>query len=322
MNKIKSRHIWILVVLLMVLFDGGYAKAERINSTGYGFTLYYYNKDHLGNNREVVNYSGNVQQLTNYYPFGAPYTDPRAVVNASLQPFKYNGKELDLMHGLNTYDYGARQYYPILCRWDRVDPLCEKYYGVSPYAYCNNNPVKNVGPDGKIIVIAKGASESFIRDYEQTVQTIEEKGCGDVWRALNDSPEVYTLVESSGNSNSFDSSTKTISWNSRKGLYTSNDVYLSPATRLNHELSHALQFDMNPEQYKKDMNTHIEGEDETYTVEEKRVIEGTESKTAACLGEINSGEKTRFDHSGRPFDTNSPISNRELEPMDVIVFPK
>ena len=290
MNKIKSRHIWILVVLLMVLFDGGYAKAERINSTGYGFTLYYYNKDHLGNNREVVNYSGNVQQLTNYYPF--------------------------------TYDYGARQYDPILCRWDRVDPLCEKNPEISPYAYCGNNPVKNVDPDGKIIVIAKGASESFIRDYEQTVQTIEEKGCGDVWRALNDSPEVYTLVESSGNSNSFDSSTKTISWNSRKGLYTSNDVYLSPATRLNHELSHALQFDMNPEQYKKDMNTHIEGEDETYTVEEKRVIEGTESKTAACLGEINSGEKTRFDHSGRPFDTNSPISNRELEPMDVIVFPK
>ena len=113
MNKIKSRHIWILVVLLGMLFDGGYAKAERINSTAYGFTLYYYNKDHLGNNREVVNASGNVQQLTNYYPFGAPYTDPKAVVSASLQPFKYNGKELVTMHGLNTYDYGARQYYPI-----------------------------------------------------------------------------------------------------------------------------------------------------------------------------------------------------------------
>ena len=320
MNKIKSRHIGILIVLLGMLFDGGYAKAEQINSTAYGYTLFYYNQDHLGNIREVMNASGNLQQKTNYYPFGGIIADICAEQN--IQPYKYNGKELDLMHGLNTYDYGARQYYPILCRWDRVDPLCEKYYSVSPYAYCGNNPVKNVDPDGKIIVIAKGASESFIRDYEQTVQTIEEKGCGDVWRALNDSPEVYTLVESSGNSNSFDSSTKTISWNSRKGLYTSNDVYLSPVTRLNHELSHALQFDMNPEQYKKDMNTHIEGEDETYTVEEKRVIEGTESKTAACLGEINSGEKTRFDHSGRPFDTNSPISNRELEPMDVIVFPK
>ena len=41
-------------------------------------------------------------------------TDPAAVKGASLQPYKYNGKELDLMHGLNTYDYGARQYDPIL----------------------------------------------------------------------------------------------------------------------------------------------------------------------------------------------------------------
>ena len=28
---------------------------------------------------------------------------------ADVQPYKYNGKELDRMHGLNTYDYGARQ---------------------------------------------------------------------------------------------------------------------------------------------------------------------------------------------------------------------
>ena len=27
----------------------------------------------------------------------------------ALQPYKYNGKELDRMHGLNLYDYGYRQ---------------------------------------------------------------------------------------------------------------------------------------------------------------------------------------------------------------------
>lgn len=139
-----------------VLFDGGYFTATSLSSTTYGFTLYYYNKDHLGNNREVVNANGTVQQLTNYYPFGAPYTDPKAVVNASLQPYKYNGKELDLMHGLNTYDYGARQYYPILCRWDRVDPLCEKNPEISPYAYCANNPTNAIDPDGRS-VWTKGA---------------------------------------------------------------------------------------------------------------------------------------------------------------------
>ena len=81
--------------------------------------------------------------------FGAPYADATAVKGANLQPYKYNGKELDLMHGLNTYDYGARQHDPILCRWDRIDPLCEKYYETTPYAYCENDPVNSVDPDGR-----------------------------------------------------------------------------------------------------------------------------------------------------------------------------
>lgn len=39
MNKIKSRHIWTLLLLLTVLFDGGYAKATAISSTTYDFVL-------------------------------------------------------------------------------------------------------------------------------------------------------------------------------------------------------------------------------------------------------------------------------------------
>jgi hypothetical protein len=30
-----------------------------------------------------------------------------------------------------------------------VDPLCEKYYWISPYAYCMNNPVNAIDPDGR-----------------------------------------------------------------------------------------------------------------------------------------------------------------------------
>ena len=129
------------------IFEGGYAQASASSSTSDNFTFYYYTPDHLGNIREVVDASGNVQQVTNYYPFGATYAESTA---ADFQPYKYNGKELDKMHGLNTYDYGARQHDPILARWDRIDPLCEKYYNVSPYAYCANNPIKNIDPDGRM----------------------------------------------------------------------------------------------------------------------------------------------------------------------------
>ena len=33
--------------------------------------------------------------------------------------------------------------------WTSVDPLAEKYYSVSPYVYCMNNPVKYIDSDGK-----------------------------------------------------------------------------------------------------------------------------------------------------------------------------
>ena len=52
------------------------------------------------------------------------------------------------MHGLNTYDYGARQYNPVTARWDRMDPLCENFYSTSPYVYCGNNPSNMVDYDG------------------------------------------------------------------------------------------------------------------------------------------------------------------------------
>jgi RHS repeat-associated protein len=133
------------------LFDGGYAWAISTGTATDRFVFYYYNKDHLGNNRELVTATGITHQVTNYYPFGAPYADPAAVSSADRQPYKYNGKELDKMHGLNTYDYGARQYNPITARWDRPDPLAEKYYPYSPYVYCLNNPIRLIDPDGRDI---------------------------------------------------------------------------------------------------------------------------------------------------------------------------
>ena len=36
-------------------------------------------------------------------------------------------------------------------RWHVMDPLCEKYYDVSPYAYCNGNPISQFDPDGRAI---------------------------------------------------------------------------------------------------------------------------------------------------------------------------
>ena len=109
--------------------------------------FHYYTQDHLGNNRVVTKEDGTVEQIVHYYPFGGIFNDDG--LNTGLQQYKYNGKELDRVAGLNTYDYGARQYFSALPVWDRVDPKCEKYYNISPYAYCANNPVNRIDVDGK-----------------------------------------------------------------------------------------------------------------------------------------------------------------------------
>ncbi len=47
------------------LFAGGYCSLNDANASG-GIGWHYYNRDHLGNNREVVSESGTLEQVTNY----------------------------------------------------------------------------------------------------------------------------------------------------------------------------------------------------------------------------------------------------------------
>ena len=113
-----------------------------------------YDASNLKNNRLVVDGNGNEEQINEYYPYGGPWGT--SSTNQGFQPYKYNGKELDRMHGLDWYDYGARRYDPAYCMFTQMDPLAEKYPHLSPYAYCAGNPVNAVDPDGKSIWIVTG----------------------------------------------------------------------------------------------------------------------------------------------------------------------
>jgi RHS repeat-associated protein len=92
----------------------------------------------------VASSGGTVTEVNHYYPFGSVFAS-----SGNMQPYKYNGKELDTKKGLNWYDYGARHYDATLGRWLVVDPLAEKMGSWSPYAYCYSNPLKFVDVDGK-----------------------------------------------------------------------------------------------------------------------------------------------------------------------------
>ena len=131
----------------MLLTEEGYVDLSASTPA-----YYYYLKDHQGNNRVVINSSGTVQETNHYYPFGDVFAS-----TGNVQPYKYNGKELDTKKGLNWYDYGARHYDATLGRWFVVDPLSEKMSAWSPYAYCFNNPIRLIDNNGAIPTLYEAA---------------------------------------------------------------------------------------------------------------------------------------------------------------------
>ena len=154
-----------------VIYENGTAK-RLLTDEGYvdltTNTYYYYMKDHQGNNRAVISASGSsVLETNHYYPFGGLFS-----TSTNVQPYKYNGKEWD--DKTKWYDYGARHYDATLGRWHVVDPLAEKYYSMSSYGYCANNPINRIDPIGMEWEDVEEA-EHLKRRVEKKMQSLKQE---------------------------------------------------------------------------------------------------------------------------------------------------
>ena len=154
-----------------------------------------YVTDYLGSVRAVVDgKTGELYKASDYSAFGDESvvmvrpqgnTPPQPLAAAALPTGLtlrdgYTGKEAQTPDFSTGYtDFGARQYSPTLRRWMTPDPLSEKYYGVSPYAFCNNNPVNFVDPDGEgIYEINSRGNIKLIDDTDEVHQLyqIDDEG--------------------------------------------------------------------------------------------------------------------------------------------------
>ncbi|MBN1970155.1 MAG: hypothetical protein JW870_12370, partial [Candidatus Delongbacteria bacterium] len=118
----------------------------------------YFLTDHLGNVRTVITPGSTegiaaVKQINNYYPFGLKMS--LECYNISDNRYMFGAKELDDHFGLGWSFFGGRNnYYSALGIWHTVDPMAEKYSFISSYAYCLNNPLKFIDPDGREVFLA------------------------------------------------------------------------------------------------------------------------------------------------------------------------
>ena len=140
----------------------------------------------------IADENGNIEEVNHYYPFGGTFAS-----TPSVQPYKYNGKELDRKGGLGWYDYGARMYDAALGRWHAVDRFSEKYYSMSPYQYAANNPVNIVDINGDSLSIQANPNGLLdqIKSYFGFDTKYQEQVKADISRLKTDNKEVGDMIE-------------------------------------------------------------------------------------------------------------------------------
>lgn len=133
-----------------LLIEGGY-----VDLTGSAPAYRFYITDHQGNIRAVTDTTGTILHSNHYDPYGEEVlpipvsgSQPASTAGADVASrYMYGSKEWD--KELSLYDFSARYYAPEgAVSFTTMDPLCEKYYNISPYAYCVGNPMRYVEPLG------------------------------------------------------------------------------------------------------------------------------------------------------------------------------
>ena len=249
-----------------VIYENGVQKL-LLTEEGY-ITLsdskyHYYLKDHQGNNRVVISQSGTVEETNHYYPFGGAFAS-----TSNVQPYKYNGKELDSKKGLNWYDYGARHYDAALGRFTTNDRFAEKYYSMSPYQYGANNPVNNIDVNGDTIVVNPnpnglidnvriffGFDTKYQKDVKADLQQLkkDDKEIGEMIIELEKSKNVHSITRTKrGKSNSSGFDREKAKKDIPQGSIINYDPdvktdingnHRTPRIGLSHELQHSSDVD-------------------------------------------------------------------------------
>jgi hypothetical protein len=107
----------------------------------------------------------------------------------------------------------------------------------------------------------------------------------------------YHLVLNRHDDDYFDPTCDTIGWDPHSALRTTDGGRQSPALGLGHEVDHAV------ESRRQEFRLSARASRCYDTMEERRVIIGSERHAARTLG-----ESVRYDHGGRCYHVSSPIS--------------
>ena len=251
---------------------------------------YYYQKDSRGSVRTVLDGAGLVVERNDYYPYGMLMDG----VSKSVQPYKFGGKELDRIGGINHYDFHARQLQLPIPHFYQQDPYADKYPHLSPYLYCAANPLRYTDPSGMIVINNNG--KNFNRRLGEVRKYIGQPFKDIYARLQTDQNRTYFIVDYNGANELKLELNKVKVEDGGKTVYIcisldhvyqfgeeENKKEISPALIILHELGHAdaIRDDINA--YTNRINNkQYKGYS---SEEEERNIVGVEKPAAELLGE-------------------------------------
>jgi RHS repeat-associated protein len=132
------------------IYAGNHAIAEES-----GGVVKYYHKDHLGSTRIVTSAAGAKLAEYKFAPYGE-----KELASGDGTAYQFTDKAEDATTGLDYF--GFRFYDPEVGRFITQDPIKD---GANWFAYCYDNPINFVDPDGLRVVLGDPGTAGTSREF-------------------------------------------------------------------------------------------------------------------------------------------------------------
>ena len=171
--------------------------SDKLRCGNMDSAVYYYHGDHLGSASWITDSNGTPVQHLQYMPYGEPFVNERTT--GYEERFTFTGKERDSETG---YSYFGARFYDsdLMTGWLSVDPQSDKFPNISPYAYCNWNPVKLVDPNGEVPVkplvsvakIVYKAYKIYKKTGKLTMNSLKKAGLDELVGIVDDINTIFS----------------------------------------------------------------------------------------------------------------------------------
>ena len=157
---------------------------------------------------------------------------------------------------------------------------------------------------------AQAPNDAFVQNVIRAYIYDTKNGGWDNLKIAATNPNLkISMVESILGENSYDPNQNAVFWDPNLA-FEKDGLHYSPATGLEHEFDHAVDYQLNPKEHSNRVGQKVP---QYENAEEERVMNGSEYKTALANGEIKKGQKRKDHGGGNSYYVPRPETNKSLD---------